>query len=97
MMRIIKAYLMFYKRILIPLLSITLAFGIIGLIINGSFASNILGFAIIFCTPLLQYFIYEIRYPKEYYFYYNFGLSKGVLWVSTFILGYIIGLSMILL
>jgi len=34
----------------------------------------------------MQYFIYELRNKGVYYFYFNLGISKIQLWVSTRIL-----------
>lgn len=55
------------------------------------------GFSFVFLTPVFQYLTYEIRNPNEYFFYYNLGLSKLVLWTSTLVISLIIGLIFILL
>ncbi len=96
-MRIIKGLLLFYKRLLIPLVIISVTLNLMGMAITGKFSLHGLGITYIFLSPLLQYFIYEIIYPEEYYFYYNLGLSKTILWFSTLLIGYVIGLTMILL
>jgi hypothetical protein len=38
---------------------------------------------LIFASLLFHYLIYEIRNSKEYYFYFNMGLTKLMLWLST--------------
>jgi len=32
-------------------------------------------------------FFYEIKNRSQYYYYYNLGLSHGVLWLSTVVIG----------
>jgi hypothetical protein len=39
---------------------------------------------------LFHYYIYEKRNSNEYYFYFNLGLSKYVLWGSTLILSFML-------
>jgi hypothetical protein len=39
-----------------------------------------------------QYIIYETKNPNEYYFYYNLGLSKYILWFSNFIFSLILSI-----
>lgn len=55
------------------------------------------GFSFVFLTPVFHYLTYEIRNPNEYFFYYNLGLSKLILWTSTLVISLIIGLIIILL
>ncbi len=46
---------------------------------------------IILAGPLTHYFIYELRNENEYYFYFNMGLNKIMLYASTVILNLIFG------
>jgi hypothetical protein len=48
-------------------------------------------------APFFHFAIYEIRNPNEYYFYYNLGLSKTVLWISTIAISFCIGLILMVL
>ena len=48
------------------------------------------GLGYILMTPIFQYFIYEKRNPNDYYFYYNLGISKYILWGSTLFLSLLI-------
>jgi ABC-type sugar transport system ATPase subunit len=43
---------------------------------TGKFSWGTVGIGYILITLVFQYFIYEIRNPNDYYFYYNMGLSK---------------------
>ncbi len=81
-MRLIKNILLFQRKIFFIsyLLSI-----IIGLLFGGDF--NSIGIAFLVISPLMQYFVYEIKNKNEYYFYYNLGLSNVQLWVSTLLIG----------
>ena len=47
------------------------------------------GLYYLFISPLIHYFIYEIRDNNEYYYYFNIGFGKITLWSSTIILGII--------
>lgn len=96
-MRVIKAILIFYQKILFPTLIFT---GLLGVVVFGfteEFSLKILGSAYIITGLMFHYFIYEIRYANEYYFYYNFGLSRSMLWLCTFSLNLAIGLLFIIL
>lgn len=61
------------------------------------FSINAAAVAYILFSLLFQYFIYEVRNPNEYYFYYNLGLNKYILWGSTFMLSSIIAIISILI
>jgi len=52
-----------------------------------------LGLGYIFSAPLFHLFNYEVRNTNEYYFYYNLGLSKILLWISTILISLTIGLT----
>lgn len=63
----------------------------------GSFSVGVIGVAYMVSTPFFHYFIYEMGNYNEYYFYYNIGLSKAVLWVSTLVISLLFGLVIIML
>jgi hypothetical protein len=69
--------------------------GFIGLGIVGAFSLKTIGISYIFSGLLFHYLIYEVRNRNEYYFYYNLGLSRLILWVVTFVLSLLIGLTFI--
>ncbi len=95
-MRILKAILIFYQKLIIPTLILSGLLGLIGLGITGEFSFKAIGISYIILGLMFHYFIYEIRNSNEYYFYYNIGLSRLTLWIITFILNLIIGLIIIL-
>jgi len=67
---------------LLPAVIISLLLGFFGSSVNeGAFSTNA-GLAYLFILPLFQFFVYELRYANEYYFYYNLGISKIVLWAA---------------
>lgn len=39
---------------------------------------------------VFQFFLYEIKNSNEYYFYFNLGLNKYILWISNLIFSLII-------
>ena len=49
----------------------------------------IIGVIFLIIAPLTQYFFYEIKNKNQYYYYYNLGLSNRLLWCSTFVIGII--------
>jgi len=63
----------------------------------GFFTLQGAGITYILFTPGFLYFIYDIRNPNEYYFYYNLGLSRLNLWVSALSISFVIGFVMIIL
>lgn len=98
-MRIFFCIWVFYKKLILPTVVVSALFGLILYPNTETISSSMKwsGISCIFLTPVFHYFIYEIRNPNEYYFYYNMGLSKLVLWISTTILGLILGLLIILI
>jgi len=96
-MRTLKAILIFYQKLITPTLILSGLLGIIGLGITGEFSLKAIGISYIFLGLLFHYFIYEVRNSNEYYFYYNLGLSRLSLWIITFVLSLIIGLTLIIL
>jgi len=96
-MRIAISIWIFYKKLIIPTIvaSIMMAFMPMlfsGAALTGPLPIHTIGVTYIVFTPFFQYFIYEIRNPEEYYFYYNMGLSKLLLWTTTIIISSIAGL-----
>lgn len=104
-MRITISIWIFYKKLIIPTLITSIVMGALGPIVMGTLDKGLnyaflvqnIGMLYIVLTPLFQYFIYEINNPGEYYFYYNMGLSKLHLWIATFLIGLIIGLTLIVI
>lgn len=57
-----------------------LLFGALG--IKTGFAKAFLA-ALAILLPSMHYYTYHWRYPGEYYFYQNLGITPGVLWSLT--------------
>jgi hypothetical protein len=102
-MRLFKAILIFYKKIIIPALLMSIIIGFSGKFISETLSgstdesSNLFSFdiaagAFIIFSLTFHYFIYEVRNSDEYYFYFNLGLNKQVLWISTLLLSSIIAI-----
>ena len=91
-MRIVKSFWMFYKKLVIPALTMSAAIAAIALIYSGNFSFKWFGISYMIVVPVFHYYIYEVRNPNEYYFYYNMGLSKPLLWLATLIFSSLIGL-----
>jgi hypothetical protein len=70
-----------------------------GLIVAGidAFMFKIAGLSVILFGLFFHYIIYEVRNPNEYYFYYNIGLGRTALWISTLIINATIALILILI
>jgi len=83
--------------LIFPTLIVSILIGLIGVSMSDSFSLKGVGLAYILMSLFFHYFIYEIRNPNEYYFYYNFGLSKIYLWACTLIISLFVGLIMIVL
>jgi hypothetical protein len=82
-MRILLSLILFYQKLIVPALVFALSIGLLSWLLSGEFSKGLIGISYIFSSLLFQYLIYEIRNVKEYYFYFNMGLSKPVLWLST--------------
>ncbi|MEI6139703.1 MAG: hypothetical protein WCP85_10600 [Mariniphaga sp.] len=98
-MRIALSIWMFYKKLIIPSLSMSALTGFLVFLNSNSvpLTWRWSWISFILFTPLFQYFIYEVRNPNEYYFYYNMGISKLALFISSWILSVFIGLIMLML
>lgn len=92
-MRTAKGLWIFYKKLIFPSLALSVFLGF--LMMQGSQVIGGAGFAYIFLAPMFHFMIYDITSPKEYFFYYNLGLSKTVLWMNTIVLSLAIGLALI--
>lgn len=79
----------------LPTITVALVFGFLGIINPNHFSLKTVGISYILLSMVFQYLIYEVRYPNEYYFYYNLGLSKFFLWAGSFSLSLIVGLFII--
>ncbi|GAB1473120.1 hypothetical protein MASR2M69_05610 [Bacteroidota bacterium] len=83
-MKFILSILIFFGKLFIPSIVISIIVGFAGSMVTGSFSLKYIGLAFLFICPLIHFFVYELKNEKEYYFYYNMGLSKATLWSSTF-------------
>ena len=94
-MRIVHGLWFFYQRLVVPslVLSVLLSYFIME---RSDFVAGV-GISFVFLTPVFQYFTYEVKNPNAYYFYYNLGLSKVVLWITTIVVSLVFGLILTLL
>ncbi|MGE0078139.1 MAG: hypothetical protein AB7S48_09785 [Bacteroidales bacterium] len=91
-MRTIKSILIFYEKIVIPAAVVSIVLGLFSIKLSVAPFFKGTGFAYMFIGPLFHYFVYETRNPNEYYFYYNLGLNKISLWLSSVLISILIGL-----
>lgn len=96
-MRILSAIWMFYRKLIIPAIVMSVLMGLFGLMASDSVSTRSIGAAYMLFAPFFHFAIYEIRNPNEYYFYFNLGLSKMVLWISTIAISFCIGLILMVL
>jgi hypothetical protein len=100
-MKIIIALLIFYKKLIIPSFLMAILNGFAYkyiLIIMGvtnpdsipTFSSSAAAGSYLIFSLSFQFFIYEIKNKNEYYFYYNLGLNKSILWISNFIISLVL-------
>jgi hypothetical protein len=82
----------FYKKMAIPIWSISILIGFLDF--TGPSIGSI-GMAEIFVAPVMHFLIYELGNQEEYYFYYNIGFTKVLLWGITLGVGVMVGLIMI--
>ncbi|MBN1187679.1 MAG: hypothetical protein JXB49_35720 [Bacteroidales bacterium] len=78
-----------------PTLIISVLTGFLGLAVSGDFSFRTVGLSYMFFGLLFHYFIYEITSSNEYYFYFNMGLNKYMLWLITFVLNLVILLILV--
>lgn len=82
----------FQQKLILPTFCVALAIGIAGYFMAWSIpVVQGTGFGYFLAGPLTHYFIYELRNENEYYFYFNLGLNKIILYASTVILNLILG------
>jgi len=95
--RMLASIVAFQQKLILPTFCVALGIGIAGYFMVTSIpVVQGTGFGYILAGPLTHYFIYELRNENEYYFYFNMGLNKIILYGSTVILNLIFG-AMILL
>lgn len=82
-MMLVKNILLFQKKILPSSYAIAIVLGFI----FGSI--KFVGIAFMFILPLVHLLVYELQSKNEYFYYYNLGITKLNLWLSTVILGLI--------
>lgn len=94
-MRIVNVLWVFYKKLILPSIVVSALLASfyfkLGEIVKGT------GMAYIFLAPVFHYLLYDFTSPKEYYFYYNMGLSKVALWVNTILMSLIISVVLMLI
>ncbi|TDO20694.1 hypothetical protein [Pedobacter duraquae] len=90
MKSITRGLFIFYSRLIIPSLGLSI---LLSLLMMGSigFLAGV-GISYIVFSLALHYYIYEIKNTEEYYFYHNLGLSRFWLWVNTIGVSLFIGL-----
>ncbi|MET4138404.1 hypothetical protein ABIB30_000764 [Pedobacter sp. UYP1] len=94
-MRIIKGLWIFYKKLVIPSLALSVLLGFFGTSLVR--ITTGIGISYIILTPIVHYFIYEINNANEYYFYHNLGFSKVSLWINTMVTSLMVGLAFLCL
>jgi hypothetical protein len=92
-MRVLAGLYFFYQKLIFPPLIISIILSL--LLMPGPNFFKGTGTAFIILFPVVHYYTYDIRKPQEYYFYYNLGLDKPVLWIITVILGFLIGILLV--
>lgn len=94
-MRIINALWIFYKKLILPSIVVSALLATfyfkLGEIIKGT------GMAYVFLTPVFHYLLYDLTSPKEYFFYYNMGISKLFLWINSIVVSLTIGIILMLI
>jgi len=80
---------LFYRKIFLPALFLSLLLALL-----GSHKIKIFLLSFLLLNLLFHFLIYEIRFKNEYLFYAQFGLSKKILWLGT--IGFSILLEFIL-
>jgi len=86
----IISILFFYKKLILPSFSMAVALAFLEWLLTGKFSWTSVGIYYILMSMFFHYYFYEKINPGEYYFYYNMGLSKFILWGSSLFLSLII-------
>ncbi|MDP3437280.1 MAG: hypothetical protein Q8S04_08550 [Bacteroidales bacterium] len=92
-----QSLLIFYKKLIIPSAIFSIMIGMTGIMATGTFSLKYTGLAYLFICPMVHFFVYDVRYSNDYYFYYNLGLSRKSLWASTLVISGIACLILILI
>lgn len=95
--RTAKIFWLFYKKLFVPSLILSILTGLLWSIDSGSDFLTSVGISYVFITPAFQYLTYELRNKNEYYFYFNQGFSKLLLWTLTCVISFLIGLLFIII
>jgi hypothetical protein len=86
----------FQLRLLLPTFCVALAIGVAGYFMIWSTPIILgTGFGYFLAGPMVHYYLYELRFPNEYYFYFNAGLSKVLLGFTTLGLNGIVGATIV--
>lgn len=80
-MRILKNILLFQKRIFFKAYILSV---IAGSLFGGK--PILVAVYLFFVAPFIHYSVYDLMDKQKYYYYYNLGLSKVVLWASTMVI-----------
>lgn len=91
----LKGIYFFHLKLFVPSFFVALIFGSFGYLNDGVYSLGAFGTAYVMIALLFHYFIYEMSFKKEYYFYYNLGLSKITLWISTIIISVLLKLILL--
>ena len=74
----------FQQKLILATFCVAVAIGVAGYvmiwstpIIQGT------GFGYFLAGPMVHYYLYDLRNPNEYYYYFNAGIRKRVLYVTT--------------
>jgi hypothetical protein len=95
--RKIKAIVLFQSKMLLPALFISAVFSAIGMLTVEEYELKSAGFMFMVVLCAYHFLVYEIVHPEEFYLYYNVGLSKTSLWISTVFTGLFVSLITIML
>lgn len=79
--RLFKAWLIFYKKLILPSLVTALLLAVLYLPVNKIVQGAALAY--IPLSLFYQYIFYDYSRKDEYLFYYNLGLSKRALWLIS--------------
>ncbi len=87
MVKKLQTLFLFYKKLMLP----TLPLAILGsAFISGLGFYRSLAFVYFIFSLFMHFIIYERRNKDEYYFYFNLGFSKPILWLATFLLSLLV-------
>lgn len=80
----LKLLWLYYKDLVRFNLSFSIIAGFIGMFVSGFL--NAFCFSFLTGGFLLSVYFYNLRYPSQYYFYYNRGFTKIHLWGGCYII-----------